>query len=256
MSLTVGFFKWWMLLPLLAISLLGALGNRPVHGMRPSPILPPIRKPAGSTRWVANQPQININNANLQGGGSIDQDIGGGFAAPIVEPLVDVQPLTMLHPIHPDRLVWMVFALALAGFPLIVDWARDWPEVEYGESKYSRPLWQWLGAGVFMVLALGLADSQSGSRSRYGHYVSAVQLNPKILASAVEGGEMLVTGMEDMIFGDGRHVLGTILGALLTVLVSQRKPMESAPKTEYASWAIQLLYLGGFFIVAMLFWNA
>lgn len=78
------------------------------------------------------------------------------------------------------------------------------------------------------------------------------------MVATVEGGEGLVWGAEDMIFGEGRHVLGVVIAAGLVVLVSMREPMKpgTVGGTEYADASVQFLYLFGAGVVGMLFWNA
>ena len=252
----------WLIPLLLAVPLLGLLGSvgsarrqghAPISLARSSRVAP-------SSRWVVNdapKAAININNVNSQGGTASQGTIVK--PAPIIETVVEAtEPLT-LHlsgPVDPDRLVWMVLAMGLAAAPLIKGWASDWPVMQATTTDYLGPLWQWLGAGVFMALALFWADAQFGFSRQYGGALAAVQVNPQILAAAVEGGENLFWGAEDLVFGNGRHLLGVVLAAGLIALVSQREPIQSAPDTVYAPMGVQLLYLGGSAVVGLLFWNA
>ena len=246
------------------------------------PAIPVVARSAHSPRnnWVASSKppsrgaQVLINNVNAQGS---DIPINIGNSAPIQETVVvdsgfepifagggiHDEPLNFhfTGPADPDRLLGMALALLMAFLPLIIDWARDWPVRSYSKTEYFRPLYHWLILGIFAIFALYTADRQLGWSVNYGPRAVATinglqsYINPAVVAT-VEGSENLVWTVEDMVLGDGRHVLGIAMSVGLLILVSLRKPLESAPKTEYAAPSIQFLYLLGVGVVGLFLWNA
>jgi hypothetical protein len=231
-------------------------------------------RPVGPARiWTASSkpPAININNVNAQGPDipiNIDSSGGGGGASVFVdtEPVVqtkmsDPLEIRLSGPADPDRLIGMALALLIAAAPLIFDWSRDWPMREYTPTDYLAPIYHWIVLFIFFVLALYAADRQFGVSRTYGSSVVARLhglggLVTPVVVATVQGSETLVWSVEDMVLGDGKHLLGMVLAAGLLGMVSFREPPKEGIRTEYAPPTIQFLYLFGVAVVGMLFWNA
>lgn len=77
-----------------------------------------------------------------------------------------------------------------------------------------------------------------------------------LIVGVIETGESLIWSLEDVIFGNGRVLLGMGLAALGVVLFGQRQPSLEVPKTDYASNAVQGVYILGALLIGMLVWNA
>lgn len=273
-----------IIIPILfAVALLGALSRGQIRipiptiparsGVVSPPVIarPAVQKPSGS--WVASERPagININNVNAQGSGipinigtsgpeTVVVDSGPGLVPPI-GPIFEPINLHFSGPADPERLMGMLIALMIAVSPLVLDWARDWPTRSSTTTDYLQPFYHYLLLGLFFIFALYTADQQFGLAQSYGpSAVSAVTgfehvLGPTLVA-AVEGSERLVWTVEDMVFGDSRHILGIVIAMGLMVMVTMRTPFEKAPKTSYGNPPIQFLYLFGIMVVGMLLWNA
>lgn len=231
-------------------------------------------RPAATRSWTASSkpaPQVQINNVNAQGsdipiniGTTPEPDIYITHSDPS-PPLPLYEPLEFRFsgPSNPDRLVGMLIALVIAGGPLMMDYARDWPVREYHSTDYIQATYHYIIAALSFVFALLAADRKYAISTQYGPHVRAGMdgignwVTPAMVAT-VEGGESLVWGAEDMVFGEGRHVLGVAVAAGLVFLVSMRKPMKpgTVGGTQYAAASVQFVYLIGAGVVGLLFWNA
>ena len=80
-------------------------------------------------------------------------------------------------------------------------------------------------------------------------------LGPAVVAT-VETSEHLVWGAEDFVFGDSRHVVGAVVAVGLVVASTMREPAWDGDPSEYASAAVQFMYMVGLFLVGVILWNA
>jgi len=273
---------WLLVLPLLGLlsraNVTFPIISRPT-GASSGIFTPPAyasRPVAQARTWTASAkpaPEIHINNVNAQGR-DIPIDIAssstGGVYVETSEPIVDIpappyQPLEFRFsgPADPDRLIMMFFALLIIALPLMLDYSRDWPVRTYSPTEYLSPVYHYIVLALAFLLVCYSADRQFGLSRKYGQTIvrrlhSVGGLVTPAMVATVETSEQLVWGAEDLIFGEGRHLLGVGLAACLVGLVSQRKPMDPNTKlrTEYVSPGIQVMYLFGAGVVGMLFWNA
>lgn len=232
-----------------------------------------------SSRWVASEPPPPpppppiphnvINNVHAQGS-DMPIHINTGPAAvplaPVRETIVEepVRPLEfhLSGPYDPDRLFGMLIVAALVGLPLFIDWTRDWPRRQSFETEYLSDAIHYLILGGFGIVCLWLFNQQYGYLARMRPTAVYIQeglrthLSGGIVATA-QGAENLVWAAEDAIFGDGRDLLGILVAGLGVVFLSQcGAPDASAGSTQYAEPALQLLYLLGLAVFALLFANA
>jgi len=229
-----------------------------------------VSRPVGPARsWTASNkpPAININNVNAQGTdipiniASTGSDTAYVETQPVVETASVPLDIRLNGPTDPDRLVGMVFALIIAAAPLMIDWSRDWPMREYTPTDYFAPIYHWMILFVFFVFALYTADRRLGISRTYGQSVVARLhvvggLITPAIAATIEGSEHVLWGVEDMVLGDGKNLLGMVIAVGLLGVVSMREPPKEGLKTEYAAPIVQFMYLFGMGIVGMLFWNA
>lgn len=211
-----------------------------------------------------------INNVHAQGS-DIPINIGSGPAMPVpLAPLREtiaeetVRPLDfyLTGPYDPERLFAMLFVAAIVGLPIFIDYLNDWPERKTCNIEYMSDMIHYLILGGFGIMCLWLFDQQFGYVARMRPTVVHIQeglryhLSGSIVATA-QGAESLVWAAEDALFGDGRDLLGILVGGLAVVFLSQcQVPDPRAARTEYADPALQLLYVLGFAMFALLFWNA
>ena len=276
---------WLLVLPLLGVLSRANVAlpavSRP-SGTRSGIFTPPAyaSRPVSQARtWTASSkpaPDIHINNVNAQGrdipidiGSSSSGDVFVETSEPIVEvPVTPPPPYEPLEfrfsgPADPDRLMMMCFAMLIIALPLLLDYSRDWPVRQYSSTEYLSPVYHYIVLALAFLLVCYSADRRFGLSRKYGeHIVTRLHsvgglVTPAMVATA-ETSEQLVWGAEDLVFGEGRHLLGVGLAAGLVGLVSQRKPMDPNTnlKTEYVSPGIQVMYLFGAGVVGMLFWNA
>ena len=228
--------------------------------------------PRPSRSWTAStKPEIHINNVHAQDtNGPINVEtepdvekivINTGTAeeeiqTPFDEPQADVSDLEEYY----DPLFGMLFAVVLVASPLVWDYLQDWPVPEYTEAEYLEPIWQWIIAGVSLVVAMAVLDKHYGLRARYRPRVLAVQngiqnMITPAAESTVEMSQGIYWGLEDLVLGEGQQLLGMLLAAGLVVLVSMREPLKDSPETEYADAPIQFVYLAGAGVIGMLIGN-
>lgn len=249
------------------------------------------RASSSGARWVVSeQPEpkahIHINNVNSQGNGN-PINIGEPSSKPAVEVTVEEsslaaeQLLSRPHsppvlveervwepisfrftgPANPDRLWNMFFACFIVALPLIVDRIMDYPERRYSQPDYLSPASQLILLGALFLICAVIADWHFGWSSTIAPIaevsISGAQngLTP-LIVSVVETSESLIWSLEDIMFGDGRVLLGMGLAALGVVLFSQRQPSLDVPKTDYAPSTVQAMYFLGALLIGMFVWNA
>lgn len=164
-------------------------------------------------------------------------------------------------PANPDRLWNMIFACFIVALPLIVDQVMDYPERRYSQPDYLPPASQLILLSASFLICAVIGDWHFGWSSTIAPFaevsISGAQrgLTP-LIVGVVETGESLIWSLEDVMFGDGRVLLGMGLAALGVVLFSQRQPSLDVPKTDYASSTVQAMYFLGALLIGMFVWNA
>ncbi|OCF41730.1 hypothetical protein I317_04434 [Kwoniella heveanensis CBS 569] len=164
-------------------------------------------------------------------------------------------------PTNPDRLWNMLLVTFIVIFPLITDWILDYPQNKYSLPDYLAPAIQLIIIITLLFFGLMIADWHFGWTATIAPYaevsVTEVQggLTP-ILIGVIETTESLIWEIDDVIFGDGRILLGMGLAALGVVLLSQREPITDVPVTKYASATSQLVFFLSALLIGILFWNA
>lgn len=249
------------------------------------------RASSSGSHWIVNeQPepkaQIYINNVNSQGNGN-PINIREPSNEPIIE-VTDEKPSSAAEPLlsrphsppvlveeivweplsfrftgpaNPDRLWNLFFACFIVALPLIVDGVMDYPELRYSQPSYLPPAIQLILLGTLFLICAAIADWRFGWSRTITPIVevsmSGAQsgLTP-LIVGVIETGESLIWSLEDVIFGDGRVLLGMGLAALGVVFFSQRQPSLEVPKTDYASNTVQGVYFLGALLIGMLVWNA
>lgn len=137
----------------------------------------------------------------------------------------------------------------------------DYPERRYSQPDYLPPASQLILLGALFLICAVIADWHFGWTSTIAPIaevsISGAQngLIP-LIVSVVETSESLIWSLEDIMFGDGRVLLGMGLAALGVVLFSQRQPSLDVPKTDYASSTVQAMYFLGALLIGMFVWNA
>ncbi|WWC57900.1 uncharacterized protein I303_100435 [Kwoniella dejecticola CBS 10117] len=262
--------------------ILGGIGSRSSPPLvRTSPRFLPSRS---KSRWLVNEPaahrdgpQININNVNSQGSGdpiSFGSTSSGGPKVVVEEEVIVDAPPVMVQekiweplsfrftgPSNPDRLLNMLLTILLVSLPLLLDFIKDYPENAYTQPNYISSPVQLLILGALILLGLLIADYHFGWTTTIAPYaevsIEGVQggLTP-VLVGAVETTEQLVWGLEDVLFGESRVLLGMGLAALGVFFLSQREPSLDIPETEFARPTTQALVFLGALLLGMFFWNA
>jgi hypothetical protein len=103
-------------------------------------------------------------------------------------------------PSDPNRLFWMLIALLVISFPLLLDYMADWPSRTSSDTEYLSAMMHWLIltiAVVFLFLKLDRAYSWS---TRYGrpiaHYTRRIpQYVTPVVVGTVEGTEAFIWGV-------------------------------------------------------------
>ncbi|OCF70847.1 hypothetical protein I204_08477 [Kwoniella mangroviensis CBS 8886] len=244
----------------------GGLLGKPRSFVKGSPKVIPSR-----SKWKVNEPapHIHINNVNSQGNGN---PISFGVEPVVVEEVLDEpvivkekiwEPISFQFtgPTNPNRLLNMLFAALIVSLPLILDWIRDYPEIKYDQPDYISSSIQLLISAGLILFGLLIADWHFGWSTTMAPYaevsVDSVQsgLTP-VLVGAVETTEQLVWGLEDVLFGDSRVLLGMGLAALGVFFLAQREPNLDIPSTDFSNYTTQALVFLGALLVGMLLWNA
>lgn len=180
----------------------------------------------------------------------------------VIETPIEPVKIQFSGPSNPDRVIGMFFALIVISIPLLLDMAYDWRLRKFVEPNYLPGIVHSL---IFLLLGLLLlwkADEEFGWSSRYGPYVKSITTTlPKLVSplvvSTIEGGESLVWGLEDAVFGEAQQLLGMALAAVGMVALSQKSPSHfKAGDNGHHDVSIQLLGLVGFVVIAFLLLNA
>ncbi|WWC85600.1 uncharacterized protein L201_000464 [Kwoniella dendrophila CBS 6074] len=247
----------------------GGLSGKPIINALPK-IIPSRPK---SSSWVVKEssPHIHIN--NLQTNGNGNPVTFGPSPNPVGQVVIEAEvpvvqekvwePISFQFngPSNPDRLLNMVLAILIISLPLIIDWIKDYPEERYSSPHYISSMIQTLILAALVLFGLLIADWHFGWSTTIAPYtevsLDGVQsgLTP-VLVGAVETTEHLVWGLEDVLFGDGRILLGMGLAALGCYFLSQREPSSDTPTTAYSDLTTQALVFLGALILGMIFWNA
>ncbi|WVR03362.1 hypothetical protein IAU60_000353 [Kwoniella sp. DSM 27419] len=268
----------------------GILGQSPLLGIKPTAKVIAGDRGKSAPDLVVNQGKqaeakthIHINNANTQGRGI---DLTTERKDPTIVtaglPVIDDPPVLVVEeaipqpiretiwepinfqftgPANPDRLFNIFLAGCIVLLPLFIDWLMDHPQQKYTLPDYHPPFVQFLALAGFILLALLVADWHFGWTAALAPIaevsVSGTQegLTPLIVGAA-EVSVSLLWGLEDVLFGEGKVLLGMGLAVLGVVLLSQRPPPTSVPKTDYRPPMVQALCFLGAVLVGSLFWNA
>ncbi|WWD06152.1 hypothetical protein V865_004237 [Kwoniella europaea PYCC6329] len=224
------------------------------------------------SKWKVNEPaHIHINNVNSYGDDNPisfgDSDahvvVKEAQSGPVIveEKIWEPIKFHFTGPTNPDRLLNMFLAGLIVSLPLILDWIRDYPKVKYDQPDcISSTIQLFILAGL-ILFGLLIADWHFGWSTTMAPYaevsVDSVQsgLTP-VLVGAVETTEQLVWGLEDVLFGDSRVLLGMGLAALGVFFLAQREPNSDIPSTEFSNYTTQALVFLGALLVGMLLWNA
>ncbi|WVQ64491.1 uncharacterized protein L199_002658 [Kwoniella botswanensis] len=225
------------------------------------------------SKWKVNEPapHIHINNVNSHGDddtisfGSSEEHVvvKEAQSGPVIveEKIWEPIDFQFTGPTNPDRLLNMLLAELIVSLPLILDWIRDYPEVKYDQPEYISSRIQLLILAGLILFGLLIADWHFGWSTTMAPYaevsVDSVQsgLTP-VLVGAVETTEQLVWGLEDVLFGESRVLLGMGLAALGVFFLAQREPNLDIPSTEFSNYTTQALVFLGALLVGMLLWNA
>ncbi|WVW81564.1 hypothetical protein I302_103559 [Kwoniella bestiolae CBS 10118] len=264
----------------------GLLGNGGVLGtgiLKTGPSRPIIRSSPkvipSRSKWMVNEPasHIHINNVNSQGNGNPitfgESHVVVEEGIPVVEVRSEPEPIIVedkvwepinfrfTGPTNPDRLLNMLLAALIVSLPLLLDWIRDYPDNRYDQPDYISSNIQLLILAGLILFGLLIADWHFGWTTTIAPYaevsVDSVQsgLTP-VLVGAVETTEQLVWGLEDVLFGDSRVILGMGLAALGVFFLSQREPDLDIPATDFANSTTQAMVFLGALLLGMLLWNA
>ncbi|WWC97381.1 hypothetical protein V866_004260 [Kwoniella sp. B9012] len=246
----------------------GGLLGTPRSFVKGSPKVIPSR-----SKWKVNEPapHIHINDVNSHGDddtisfGSSEEHVvvKEAQSGPVIVEEKIWEPINFQFtgPTNPDRLLNMLLAGLIVSLPLILDWIRDYPEVKYDQPEYISSSIQLLILAGLILFGLLIADWHFGWSTTMAPYakvsVDSVQsgLTP-VLVGAVETTEQLVWGLEDVLFGDSRVLLGMGLAALGVFFLAQREPNLDIPSTEFSNYTTQALVFLGALLVGMLLWNA
>jgi hypothetical protein len=280
-AIAKGFGPSNLLWLLLLIPILAVLGSGRVHlpmpigipHMSASPPTQPIvaanpaRPVSPAPNWVipSGPSQININAPGLTSLGSDPVVLPvADVLPPIVQPIVVTQaeePFIVINgPDDPDRLLAILLAMMVAALPLMLDALRGFPLASYKAPNYLSPFLHYIIIGMTLVFLLLLADQQFRWSARYGPIVSAgvysIHHNLIVPVAVNVPVENLIPAVEDMFFGEGRDLIAACLAGLGVVLLSQRKPLVSAPDAEYMSGLGQAMACVSAAILGTIVWNA
>nr|XP_019014295.1 uncharacterized protein I206_00377 [Kwoniella pini CBS 10737]OCF53076.1 hypothetical protein I206_00377 [Kwoniella pini CBS 10737] len=249
--------------------ILGSKTSPPI--IRSSPKIIPSKS---QSKWLVNEPithgqnggpQIKINHVNSQGDRNpilVEEEIVIDSPPIIVEEKI-WEPLSFKFtgPTNPNRLLNMLLTILIVSLPLFIDFIKDYPEHSYVQPEYVASIIQLLILASLILIGLLIADYHFKWTTTIGPYaevsIDGVQsgLTP-VLVGAVETTEQLVWGLEDVLFGDSRVILGMGLAALGIFFLSQREPSLDIPETDFANATTQALVFLGALLLGMFFWNA
>jgi hypothetical protein len=253
------FWPFLLCLPLLLLLLPRSSGTSRAASAKSAVRLTNPTSPA--PKWVVKDtPPVQINNVHAQGS-DIPVNIGGGDGFVLPSMSYELPEINFTGPAEPARIVGMLAAVAIIMLPLFLDYMRDSTARIYVKTKYRSALVHWLILGVAALFLLWKADHELGITTRYSRPAATVAngvgsgIGPAIVAG-VETTERLLWGAEDLIFGDGKYLLGLVLAAGFGVVLSQRSPKKDTNLANYASPASQALYAAGAVVVGFLLSNA
>ena len=223
---------------------------------------PPPAKPV-SDPGPAAPAQININNINGHGNPAapvpaaetVVIDNSPPVATPKPQETVEIVPPVEWEPLNihltgpsdPDRLLTMLVALSLVTLPLVIDTMRGRPRRTFSPPNYLPDSWHTIIMALWIIFLIWKADQDFGWQIQYSASARTVgrgfqrHLSPAIVA-AVEGSEQMIWGAEDLVFGNGRALIGMLLSVVGVVMLTQRKPARRTEGMPYAPMEVQGLY--------------
>ena len=225
-------------------------------------------------KWVVNSPQprsssgesakIHIN--NLQGHGPGGPNIVDGSSQSIV--VEESSPVYQEHvgvhfsgPTDPSRVGGMLFGAGVVLLPIFLDSIADFSIRQFTEPIYIQDLLHWLLLVILCVFLLWKVNLEAGLSRRYGPraVTLASQIQSRvapIVVTTAEGNENPIWAAEDLIFGNGKYLLGMIIAAAGPVGLPMRTAFIEGPGEELSTPMVQLLSMMGLTVVGMLLANA